>query len=304
MMELLSIVPAQCQLGEGPVWDPRSEALWFTDIQRAQLLRLDWPGEALTRFDLPERLGSLALTTEPDLLLCAFASGFAYYRPGNGECEWLFRTEHANRGVRMNDGRVDRCGRFWAGSMVEREEDAPPERGSLWRFDPADPERPIALLDGISISNSICFSPEGQHFYFADTPSREIAVYDLSSDGALSGRQTFARLDEGGYPDGSDVDAEGRLWNAEWGSGRITAYNREGSVFTRLVLPVSQPTCIAFGGRDFDLLFVTTAQDGLTGDALAQEPHAGDLFVYKTEVTGLTAPMIPVDRLKVARDVR
>lgn len=303
-MELVTIVPAQCRLGEGPVWDPRSGTLWFTDIQGAQLLRLDWPSGALSRLDLPERLGSLALTTDPDLLLCAFASGFALYRPATGGVYWLFRTEPAYRGVRMNDGRVDRQGRFWAGSMVEREEDAPPERGSLWRLDPAEPERPIALLAGISISNSICFSPDGRHLYFADTPSREIAVYDLSPDGSLSGPRTFARLEEGGYPDGSDIDAEGRVWNAEWGSSRITAYNPDGSVLTRLALPASQPTCVAFGGSELDLLFVTTAQEGLTSDALAREPHAGDLFVYKTDVTGLAAPMFPVSSLKESHDVR
>lgn len=303
-MELVAIVPAQCRLAEGPVWDHRSGTLWFTDIQRAQLLRLDWPGAALSRFDLPERLGSLALTTDPDLLLCAFAGGFAFYRPATGGCEWLFRTEPVYRGVRMNDGRVDRQGRFWAGSMVEREEGAPPERGSLWRLDPAEPEIPVALLDGISISNSICFSPDGQHLYFADTPSREIAVYDLSSDGSLSGRRTFARLDEGGYPDGSDIDAEGRVWNAEWGSGRITAYNPDGSMFTRLGLPVSQPTCVAFGGTEFDLLFVTTAQEGLSDRGLAQEPHAGDLLVYRADISGLAAPMFPVGSLEESSDVR
>lgn len=289
--ELVGTIRTQCVLGEGPVWDARLGALWLTDIQRAQLLRIDWRAQDVTRYDLPERLGSLGLTPDPEQLVCAFASGFALYRPSTGQIDWLCRTEPDYRGVRMNDGRVDRQGRFWAGSMVEREAGAPPERGSLWRLDRADHSRPHNLLSGITISNSTCFSPAGDRLYFTDTPSQEIASYALRLDGSISDRRVFARLSGNAFPDGSEVDAEGRLWNAEWGSGRVTAYNPDGSLFTQIELPVSQVTCPTFGGPDLDLLFVTTASEGLTDDQLAIEPQAGDVFVYRARAQGLPAPI-------------
>ena len=292
--QLIVSIPSQCTLGEGPVWDCREQALWFTDIQERQLLRLDWPSQNLTRFDLPERLGSLGLTADPERLVCAFASGFALYWPGSGRLEWLFRTEPEYRGVRMNDGRVDRQGRFWAGSMVEREEGAPSERGSLWRLDSADSGAPQAVLSGITISNATCFSPDGQRLYFTDTPSQEIAVFDLGADGSISNRKTFARLSGNAYPDGAEVDKDGRVWNAEWGSGRITAYEPDGSISRQLELPVSQATCVAFGGRELDLMFVTTAREGLTEDRLQREPQAGNLLVYRGDVQGLPAPLFSV----------
>lgn len=289
--ELIAAIPSQCTLGEGPVWDPREQALWFTDIQERQLLRLDWPSQNLARFDLPERLGSLGLTADPAKLVCAFASGFALYWPASGKLEWLHRTEPEYRGVRMNDGRVDRQGRFWAGSMVEREKGAPAERGSLWRLDSADRRIPQAVLSGITISNATCFSPDGHRLYFTDTPSQEIAVFDLGADGSVSNRQTFARLSGNAYPDGADVDADGRVWNAEWGSGKVTAYEPDGSIFAQLDLPVSQATCVAFGGPDLDLLFITSAREGLAGDQLANQPHAGDLLIYRGNFRGLPSPL-------------
>jgi L-arabinonolactonase len=274
------------------VWDAREQALWFTDIQERHLLRLDWPSQALQRFDLPERLGSLGLTVDPAQLVCAFASGFALYRPATGQIDWLFQTEPEYRGVRMNDGRVDRRGRFWAGSMVEREKGSPPERGSLWRLDRADRSTPHILLSGITISNATCFSPSGDRLYFADTPTQEIGVFDLAEDGSIANRRTFARLTGEAYPDGADVDADGRVWNAEWGSGKVTAYHPDGSIFAQIDLPVSQGTCIAFGGPHLNLLFVTSAREGLSDRQLANQPQAGNLLVYRTQSRGIAAPIM------------
>lgn len=290
-MELVATIPAGCVLGEGPVWDHRLSCLWFTDIQSAQLLRLDWPSAALTRFDLPERLGSMGLTDNPAQLVCAFASGFALYAPATGICQWLHKTEPHYRGIRMNDGRVDRQGRFWAGSMVENRKLAAGEGGSLYRLDSRD-TAPEALRGGIAISNATCFSPDGSALYFTDTPTQDILRYPLDADtGTIGEPVVFAQLAGEAYPDGADVDAAGRVWNAEWGSGRVTAYNPDGSPFAQIDLPVSQVTCPAFGGAELDLLFVTSAREGLSEEQLAREPNAGDVFVYRPGVTGLPAPV-------------
>lgn len=286
-IEHVATIPAQCVLGEGPVWDHRLSCLWFTDIQAAQLLRLEWPSAQLTRYDLPERLGSLGLTGDPAQLVCAFASGFARYRPATGDCAWLHRTEPNYRGIRMNDGRVDRQGRFWAGSMVEDRKLAPPEKGSLYCLGSSTA---VSLRSGIAISNAICFSPAGDALYFTDTPTQTILRYPLDpASGGLGAPAVFAQLSGAAYPDGADVDAAGRVWNAEWGSGRVTAHNPDGTLFAQIDLPVSQVTCVAFGGADCDLLFVTSAREGLSDEQQQREPQAGDVFVYRPGVCGLPA---------------
>lgn len=288
--ELIATIPSQCELGEGPVWDERIGVVWFTDIQQAQLLRLDWPSRVLTRFALPERLGSLGLTDDPTRLVCAFASGFAWFEPESGRCRWISRTEPEYHGIRMNDGRVDRAGRFWAGSMVENAALSGGRGGALYRLDSGAGKGPECLFGGISISNSICFSPTGGQLYFADTPTREIKVFDCDPvTGALGNSCRFAAVDGVGFPDGSDVDAAGRLWNAEWGSGQVTVYQIDGSILARLAMPVAQVTCVAFGGELLDHLFVTTAYEGLSAEERSAQPHAGDLFVYRTNAHGLPA---------------
>lgn len=290
-IELVAHIPAGCVLGEGPVWDHRENCLWFTDIQSEQLLRMDWPSAELTRYDLPERLGSLGLTADPSQLICAFASGFALYTPASGACEWLHRTEPQYRGIRMNDGRVDRQGRFWAGSMVEKRKLAGGASGTLYRLDGPD-AAPAELRGGIAISNAISFAPDGTALYFTDTLTQEILRFPLDpATGAPGEPANFAQLSGGAYPDGADVDADGRLWNAEWGSGRVTAYSPDGSHYAQIALPVSQVSCVTFGGAALDLLFVTSARDGLDAAQLAREPQAGDLFVYRTGARGLPAPV-------------
>lgn len=270
------IIPSQCVLAEGPVWDDALGCLWFTDIQRSELLCWHHDAQQLERITVPERLGSMALTDDPDRLLLALANGFALFTPASGHIEWLHRLDLETHGMRLNDGRVDRQGRFWAGAMVEDESRAPPERGSLYRLDPPGTAVPEAVRNGILISNSLCFSPDGAHAFFADSTTGRILRYP--ANGPLGDAAQFARTEPGSAPDGSDVDALGRLWNAEWGGSRVTAYNPDGTVAGRLHVPVSQVTCVAFGGAGLDLLFVTSASEGLAAGA---EPHAGDVLVYE-----------------------
>jgi L-arabinonolactonase len=278
------IIPSQCVLAEGPVWDDAHACLWFTDIQKAELLCWHHDARRLERIALPERLGSLALTDDPQRLLLALANGFALFTPASGHIEWLHRLDLETRGLRLNDGRVDRQGRFWTGAMVEDAARAPAQCGALYRLDPPGTAAPVALRDGIMISNSICFSPDGEQAYFADSTQGRILRYP--ANGPLGEAADFARTEPGSAPDGSDVDAQGRLWNAEWGGSRVTAYNPDGTVAGRLALPVSQVTCVAFGGAGLDLLFVTSASEGLAAGA---EPHAGDVLVYEGPFKGLPA---------------
>ncbi len=289
--ELVGTIPCQCTLGEGPVWDERLGRLWWTDIQERRLHYWDWEGQESRWFDCPERLGSLGLTDDPDWLVCAFASGFALFQPKDGELRWLARPEEKYRGIRFNDGRVDRQGNFWAGSMVEDESLTNGAKGSLYRLTPR-----IELtrqIDGIGIANSIAWSPDGEWMWFADSTEGIIRRYAHDPhSGSLSDHVDCARPPLGHSPDGSDVDAEGSLWNSEWGGACITRYANDEQ--QRIALPVSQPTCIAFGGPAFDHMFVTSAREGLDTEQLNAEPESGNVLILKTAVTGLPAPKYPL----------
>ncbi len=280
--ELIDIVPLANTLGEGVLWDPLHQRVWWTDIQERRLFRFDPKRRALERFELPERLGSFGFVEGCDDIVAAFESGFAYYHPESARLDWVARPDHGAGNIRFNDGRVDRQGRFWAGSMVEG---AGKPTGKLYCLRGGIPQ--VCLTD-IAISNSICFSPDGKHLYFADTPHRTILRYDLEgATGAISNRQVFAQTPPGAFPDGSNIDSQGHLWNAHWGAGRVVRYAPDGSISGTIDVPATQPTCVAFGGENLDLLFVSSARQNLSPAALAGDNHAGDLFVYKLDVRGL-----------------
>jgi len=192
------------------------------------------------------------------------------------------RPPHGPGKLRFNDGRVDRRGRFWAGSMVEGAGEA---TGKLYCLSKGTAE---VHLTGISICNSVCFSPDGRHMYFADTPHRKILRFDTdAATGDLKNRMVLVETPPGAYPDGSNVDAEGHVWNAHWGAGRVVRYAPDGTISGGITVPASQPTCVAFGGDDLDLLLVTSARENLNELELAQQPHAGDLFIYRLGVKGI-----------------
>ena len=263
------------------LWDSVRKRAWWTDIQERRLYRYEPLSRALERFDLPERLASFGFIEGNERIIAAFESGFAYYHPDSGTLDWISRPKHAAAKVRFNDGRVDRQGRFWAGSMVE---DQGEPVGKLYCL--AKGISKVHLGD-IAISNSLCFSPDGRHMYFADSPRREILKFDLDSDtGALSNRQIFVRTARGAYPDGSTMDSDGHLWNAQWGAGCVVRYAPDGTISGRVELPVTQPTCVAFGGDAFDLLMVTSARETLDASTLEAEPQAGNFFIFETDVAG------------------
>lgn len=284
-MTLVDIVDIGNTLGEGVLWDTVSCRLWWTDIQERRLFRFEPVRRALETFQLPERLGSFGFVEGSDRLIAAFESGFAFFHPQSGEIQWVARPPHAADNLRFNDGRVDRYGRFWAGSMVEGA-GAPAAKLYCLRNGLAE-----VHLSGIAICNSLCFSADARHMYFADTPHRTIHRFDTDPvSGALSNRRIFAQTPSGSFPDGSNVDAAGHLWNAHWGSGRVVRYAPDGSISGSIELPVTQPTCIAFGGAALDHLFVTTAREKLSAQALSSQPQAGHLFIYQTNIQGIAEP--------------
>jgi sugar lactone lactonase YvrE len=269
------------RLGEGVLWDQRTQKLIWTDIESACLWQWDMKAEPV-RYDLPERLGSFALTPDPNGYLGAFENGFARFSVQTPHFESVAPITRDTPHLRMNDGRTDRSGRFWAGSMAEGQGSP---LGSLWRYE--GDGKASAHLHDIRIPNSLCWNGAGDVMYFADSPRNIIWAYDFDAQkGPVGEPRMFAQTPPGIHPDGSCIDSEDCLWNAQWGAGEIVRYRPDGSIDRRLALPVSQPSCVAFAGPALDLLCITTARVDLDEGALAAQPLAGALLVYQTDVTG------------------
>ncbi len=277
-------VDAGNTLGEGIVWCDRSQALFWTDIPRAMLYRWHPDSDTLHTWAMPERLASFALCEDDGWLLLALASQLAFFRLDDGRLEPLHAVE-PGMATRSNDGGCDRQGRFVFGTLHEPMTGAKQPLGSFWRL---DAELALEKLDlpGVAISNSIAFSPDGGTMYFCDSLSRQIHCCDYGD--TLGPPRLFASVDgDTGEPDGSCVDAEGNLWNAQWGRGRVVCFGRDGAVRRVLPVPARQPTRAAFGGARLETLYVTSAREGLSDVVLSAERHAGALFRADIGVQGL-----------------
>ncbi|HLZ96507.1 MAG TPA: SMP-30/gluconolactonase/LRE family protein [Steroidobacteraceae bacterium] len=271
-------------VGEGILWDARRQALWWTDIQGRRLHRFDWVHATLDAVDTPDRVGSFGLIAGSDRLIAAFASGIALYDVDRQSVDWLPQQPALAAGVRFNDGRVDRRGRFWTGTMVEGGRGG--ASACLYSVDGSGAV--TCQARGIRISNGLCHSPDGKRLYFADSPTRTIFEYELlEPQGVLGPRRVFAQTPEGAFPDGAAVDADGCVWSAHWGAGRVVRYTPDGRVDRTLQVPTCQPSCVCFAGPDLDVLCVTSAREDLDAATLRAEPHAGDVFLYRAGVRGL-----------------
>ena len=282
-MGVTCVVEAGNRLGEVPVWDVAEQALYWVDIEGRLLQRYTPSTGAVERWAMPERIACFALR-ESGGLIVAFASGIAFYDLETGEIDWIARPEADRPGNRFNEGKCDRRGRFWTGSM---DDGLTRRSGALYRV---DPDRSVEMvLDGVGVSNSIVWSPDDRDFYVADTLEGVIWRFDFDAEaGRISNRRAIVDLRGSGFgPDGSTVDAEGCLWNAQWGGWRVARYSPEGELLRTVPLPVQKPTNCIFGGPDLATLYVTSAVADLDGAALAAQPLAGGLFALDVGVAGL-----------------
>ena len=269
------------RLGECPLWDERAAMLWWVDSRWPALKRLDPATGAVMMLVLPEIVGSIALR-ESGGLLAATKSGLHFLDPSSGVLEAKADPEGHLPDNRFNDGRCDRAGRFWAGTMSDVNRDPV---GSLYRFDARFKWE--KLRNAVIIPNSLAFSPDGRTMYFADTNRHTVWAYDYDpASGAATRERVFADTGKG-RPDGSCVDADGCLWNADYGAARLMRYTPVGNVDRSVDLPVTNPTCCCFGGADLGTLYVTTATQRLAPEALAKQPLAGSLLALRPGVKGL-----------------
>ena len=273
-------------LGEVPVWDVAAGRLWWTDVFRPAIHRLDAASGKVESWTPPDKVHSFALRKNGGLVI-AGRKGFALYDPESGTYEFLHDPREDSEGTLLNDGRADRQGRFWAGTMDKMLERP---SGQLFRLE-ADGTSHMAA-DGITLSNGVAFSPDGGTLYYADSLLKNIFAYDLDAEtGALSNKRVFAETDAlPGIPDGATVDAEGFLWSARFDGGRVLRHAPDGSVAGEIELPVSRVTSCALGGQDLKTLYITTAFFRLTEEQRAAEPLAGALFATEVEVPGMPEP--------------
>jgi L-arabinonolactonase len=273
-------------LGEGPCWDAATGRLWWVDIT-SRLIEWLRPATGETgAYGLDRRASALAPRRDRTLLL-ATDRGFAVFDPESGRLEPRHHPEADLPGNRANDGHVDPQGRFWVGTMDDREQ---ARSGSVYRLDPD--WTVTRVIDGMAIPNSLVFSPDGRTLYVAESKDAALYAYEVDpASGELGDCSLFASTREDGCsPDGSAVDAEGYLWNAQWGGWRLVRYAPDGRIDRIVDMPVEQPTSCAFGGEDLATLFVTSARTGLSDAALAAQPDAGSLFGFRPGVRGRPQP--------------
>lgn len=260
MLEM--VVDARNQLGECVLWCERTQRVLWTDINGARLWAHNPATGVTASWVMPERLGSFALTRDDNRLLLGLATRLAFFDFSTGEATTICEIEPGLT-TRMNDGRCDRQGRFVFGTFNEVEPRA--AIGSFYRLG-VDLVLERLPLAHVAIANSICFSPDGTTMYYCDSPDRAIRCCDYDT---VSNDRLFALLEGDGEPDGSCIDADGHLWNAQWGGRRVVRYAPDGSIDRIIASPAEQPSCVAFGGPGLDILYASSARVGIAdpGDA-------------------------------------
>lgn len=277
-----------CHLGEGPIYDPRSDTVFWFDIVGRRLLEKSWPDGKTKVHDLPEMASALAVVDENRQLLVT-ETGLHLRDVRSGAISLHVAIEADNPVTRSNDSRVHPCGAFWIGTMGKRSEKA---AGSIYWYFRGEVRR---LYPEISIPNSICFSPDGTIAYFADTARNLLFRVECDPQTGLPTGEREVFLDHRGRPggiDGSVVDADGLLWNARWGSAALDAYDSEGRHVERIDVPARQSSCPAFVGPQADRLVVTSAWEGMDEAARAADPKAGQTFLVDLPVNGRFDPPV------------
>lgn len=270
--------PVVCRLGEGPLWDEKEQVIRWVDIINGHVHRWDPDNGTHRRLDLGEMVGSVALRSNLGLI-AGLKSGIAFVGESTGAVSMLHTPESHLPDNRFNDGKCDPSGRFWAGTMP-LSADRP--QGSLYLTSGDGSIR--RMLTDVTISNGLAWNLRKDRMFYIDTPTCEVSVFDYDDDtGSIANRRTaLAFSHEEGAPDGMTMDAEGMLWVAHWGGGRVTRWNPEkGRRIGEIRLPVSNVTSCTFGGPDFRDLYITTAREGLSTEELASQPQAGMLFVVR-----------------------
>jgi len=282
------VVEAGNLIAESPVWSVAEGALYWVDVEGRLVQRLDLATGAGACWPMPAATGSIGLRRGGGLVV-AMDKGFYRLDTATGDLAAIAAPEADRPENRFNDGKVDRRGRFWAGS--KHLTDRTRASGALYRLDPD--ERVTRMEDGITCTNGIGWSLDDRTMYLCDTWVRRIYAYDFDADsGTIAKRRLFAELTPAeGYPDGLTVDAEDHVWSARFDGGGVARYAPDGSLDRFIELPVRNVTSVIFGGEDLATLFITTARFHLSEAERAGQPLAGHVFAIEPGVEGIAEPL-------------
>ena len=277
-------------LGEGVIWSQDTNSLFWLDIPMPSILhKYSFNTKKHQIFDMPEMITAMAERDNKNLLI-ASQFGINNFSLDEKKFNQILTIEKDKPFNRCNDGAADFEGNFWFGTMQNNiAEDGSDinitkNSGSLYCID-----KNLKVTNhenDIGISNTFVWSPQNDKFYFSDTLTGIISVYDYDFDNkVISNKKKFASFDRG-YPDGSTVDSEGFLWNCRWGGSCVVRFDPNGKVDRVIELPVPNVTSCSFGGKDLKTLFITTARVGMTTEQLENKPLSGSLFALETDVQG------------------
>ena len=280
------IPPSPDLLGESPIWDGATSTLFWVDGVSCLIRFFDVEKNQFGQLKVPSTIGSIGLATE-GRLVAGLVDGIYLVDLETGDCAPIFKPEIPDDRIRFNDGTMDRQGRFLCGSMGVYAE----PRGELIRVD-KDGNWDM-LANGIRISNSLCFSPDGKTMYFSDSLDRKVRAYSYDNEkGTLD--QPRILIDTQPFesgPDGATIDSEGCIWVALVQAGKIGRFTPEGKLDRLIEAPTDMPTCMAFGGPDLGTLYVTSIKDSGSGRAISRHPDGGYLYALDgLGVTGLPEP--------------
>lgn len=284
MIELLPecVFKSTAHLGEAPLWSEKNQLLYWTDIHGKLIHAFDPIAKCETNYSMPDLVTAVALQNGG--LLLALSKQIACLDLQTGQIKVLHEAEKNVSGIRFNDGKCDCKGRFWVGTINTIK---PTDSNcTLYSYD-GEQLRP--MLRDIVFSNGLAWSPDSHVFFHVETFKKAIFAYDFDAEtGSLTGKRLFVSLEEnGGLPDGITVDEEGGVWCAHYGKGQVVRYDKKGKVSDVIRLPVPNVTNCAFGGKDFDMLYITTAQENLSSVQLKKYPHSGSLFAIRVSYKGV-----------------
>jgi sugar lactone lactonase YvrE len=288
MVDITCVVDAHAELGEGTIWDPAAGVLWWIDIWGKLIHRFNPATGRDDTWEAPEYLGCIGLRARGGLVL-TMVSGFYFFDPVTGTFEAIVDPESHLSDTRFNDGKPDRQGRFWSGSMFEVPGQKVEFIASLYRMDmDLSVHR---MIEGIGCCNGLAWSPDSRVMYFSDSHTPIIRAYDFDpATGNIENRRVFVELEGKDICDGATVDAEGCYWATIPFTGKVNRYDPQGKLMQTIHMPTDLPTCCEFGGPNLGILYVTTAVLKRPAAHFVGQKNPGGLFALDVGVKGLTLP--------------
>ncbi|EKD91607.1 MAG: SMP-30/Gluconolaconase/LRE protein [uncultured bacterium] len=291
-----SIYNSSCILGEGPIWHPLENVLYWVDILQCELHRLDLETQQHQLWRMPSEITCIVPNRNGGLLI-ALRSEIAFFTASIQQSEiipavtTLSETEAEN--TMFNDGHCDRQGRFWIGTKDITEKNP---TGKIYRL---QNNKLITCADNYIVSNGLISSLDSNYFYIADSPRRIIYRYEFDRDeSVIHNQKIFAKIaDDAGYPDGMTIDSEGCIWSAHFNGWRITRYCPDGSVDRVITMPTQSPTSCCFGGTDLKTLLITSAKRDVSFSEHQQQPLAGNVFALHCDAPGVPEPLFLEEKM-------